>query len=161
MQPSYTPRFTVIEHPRNVVPVIELLKIGPNDRYTLAICSPKVYGVVTHWDGEKTRPCLACSGSCALCEAQTPKRDKGYLLVANTAGQLRGFLELTPLAWFELEKVRPESGTYRGLVVEVRRANAAKRGRLLVEPVGRYQGPAELPKDRRPDQTLSRIFNRG
>lgn len=147
-----------IDRPRNTRPVIPILKVGARDRFAMAICSPLVHGRVVHWDGSRTQPCTIDRGTCRLCDEQRPRRDKGFLLVANTLGQLRGFLELTPLAWEELLRLLPETGSFRGLCIECRRLNNSERGRLVIEPLGHYTGELVLPADRSPDETLARIW---
>ena len=145
--------------PRNAKRVIEILKIGPAEDRQVVICSPKVWGYATHWhpDLNRTVRCTKTLGGCEHCESHLPQRDKGLLLVANGVGELVGFLELTPSAWETVLGFSTTLGGLRGKVIRVYRTRKDKKGRLLVSPLGDYQGPRALPDDRSPEATLRRV----
>jgi len=148
-----------IDIPRNVTKVIPMLKIRATDDGILACCSPAVYGYATHWDGKRTRPCTAVMGQCKFCkDPNFSTRDKGVILVATTAGQLHGFLELTPLAFDDLVRLSKTMQGLRGMLLRVRRQHQSMKGRLMVEYTGQYSGPVELPADQDPEPTLRRMF---
>ena len=149
--------FLRIDTPRNVHQVIPVLKVRKDDTLHVAICSPRVWGYATHWDGKRTIRCTLGTGTCICKSGQLPTRDKGFVLVANGAGQLLGFLELTPMAWHELQALSTNIDGLRGKVVKVFRQYGSMKGRLMVEPWGEYQGTHPLPKDRDPEPTLRRI----
>lgn len=150
--------FTRVDAPRNVKRVIPILRIKAHDVMVFAICSPRVWGYATHWVDGRTTRCTAHSGKCAYCNPQFATRDKGFVLVANTMGQVRGFLELTPLAWQSLNELSIDLKGLRGRVVQVKREHGTLKGRLLVEYVSEYSADLPLPPDRDPEPTLRRIF---
>lgn len=147
-----------ISTPRNVHRVIPIIKIKERDVLQLVVCSPRVWGHATHWDGSRTVPCLKSSGKC-ICDGGTvATRDKGYVLAANGVGQVVGFLELTPLAWEDLQAMAVNLDGLRGKIIQVKRQHQSLKGRLLVEDWGWYQGEHPLPKDQDPEPTLRRIY---
>jgi hypothetical protein len=149
--------FTRIDTPRNCKRVIPIVRVKANDVLIFAICSPRVWGYATHWVNNRTLRCTAATGKCPYCNPDFSTRDKGFLLVANTVGQVRGFLELTPLAWTQVQELSVDLKGLRGKVVQVKREHGTMKGRLLVEYIGEYQGELALPQDRDPEPTLRRI----
>jgi len=151
--------FVRIDTPRNVTKVLPIVKVGANEVVVCIILSVRVWGYATHWNGSRTVRCTGQRPKCELCNNPAfSTRDKGLVLIANTQGQMRGFLELTPLAWKQVEGMASSviSGL-RGKVIQVRRENSNKKGRLLVEYVTEYSGDIALPADRDPEPTLRRI----
>lgn len=157
MKPSRKQAFHRVDTPRNVNRVIPLIKIRATDSPVYAICSINVWGYVTHWNGKRTVLCSSHLGRCPYCTPDFSTRDKGLILVANTVGQLHGFLELTPQAFAATVLLSKTLQGLRGKLIQVRREHGSMKGRLLVEYVGDYTGAEKLPADKDPEPTLRRI----
>lgn len=155
------PLFARIERPRNVRAVIPILKVRATDRTLFICCSVRPWGFPTHWDQQRkrTQPCIAHRAECQGCVQMYPRRDRGYILIADRFGAQKGFLDLTPMAFDQLAAMADVQGSIRGKWFIVEREGQRQRGALLVSQAGMHpELPSVIPEDQDPEPSLRRIW---
>lgn len=154
------PLFQRVSAPRNVRPVVKILKLGATERKVFLCLSPRPWGFTTHWTKQRrTQPCIAHRGKCQHCAELSPRRDRGYLLAANVDGQVVGFVDLTPEAFLRGLELAEQVGTLRGQPMLLYRSPETLKGAMRLElyPIPVKPGLV-LPPDCDPEPSLRRIW---
>jgi hypothetical protein len=112
-------------------PEIPIERVRANDQRCYVVLSPALWGVWTHWAGDRSMPCWSERKDCDGCKRGLPRRWKGYLHCWNRQTGREAFAELTPLSAENLLAQVPDGAALRGLRLTLKRT-AAKNGRLLV-----------------------------
>lgn len=151
--------FRRVHAPPKFKRVTEIVTISPTEPLEGVVVSTKVMGIMTHWDGKRTRPCLDTDGSggCPGCDAQQPSRYQGFLELRTKYGQKNVFVALTPGAADELEESHG-SVLLRGRTVRIWRERRSKRSPLRVMVLQEVPVKSNVPKETSLEETLRRIF---
>jgi len=145
-------------------PTHEVVQLRAGEQIDGAICSPAIWGVVTHWNdgaGPKGRSerCTADKGACTGCDRELPSRWKGYVHLFDLHKRQEVFLEITPGAFDRILTEAPKGGTLRGLRLKARRSKGGDQGRFECE-LHLYAGDIELlPRPRDPEPILEILWN--
>ena len=143
--------------PPNPGPRDEVRRIAGGDDSHFCIISPQIWGVWTHWDNGRTRPCHAEKKQCQGCQLELPARWKGYIHCIDTSKRTDCFLELTPLVAQLLLTGAPKNEPLRGLHIGVSRGKGNKARLRLVVQVGRVI-EAQLPPAKDPSPVLIALW---
>lgn len=154
------PLFQRVTAPRNVRPVVPVLKVAATQNFRFICLSPVPWGFTTHWTSKRrTQPCIAHRGKCQHCADLCPRRDRGYLLAAEQNGVVRGFVDLTPEAFEAALQIERATGPLRGRWFQLYRKPETLKGRLILEPWQTpWPVPELLPADVDPEPSLRRIW---
>jgi hypothetical protein len=123
--------FATQHTPPNPGPEIPIERVKGNDQKCYVVLSPALWGVWTHWAGDRSEPCYSEKKDCPGCKKGLPRRWKGYLHVFNRQTGREAFAELTPLSAENLLAQVPDGSHLRGLRLTLKRT-AARNGRLVV-----------------------------
>lgn len=146
-------------------PTIQVVQVGARELVVGVICSPSVWGVVTHWDeyagrkGRTQRCTLDKTESCEGCEKELPSRWKGYIHFFDLVAKKEAYLEITPKAFDLLCAQAPHKKPLRGLKITAKRAGKSAQSRLQIE-LALYAGEDvdQLPKARDPEPVLETLW---
>lgn len=155
------PLFQRVDAPRNVRPVVKVLKLGSDEHKVFICLSPRPWGFSTHWlpGVKRTQPCIAHRAKCEHCVKLLPRRDRGYLLAATHDGCVMGFVDLTPEAFDMAKQIESAAGSLRGLWLRLYRRPATLRGAMILERDWQNRSiPEMLPNDCDPEPSLRRIW---
>lgn len=136
-----------------------IIRVRPGSGFVGQCISPSIWGVFTHWDGDRTRECLADEKKCQRCIDGQPNRFRAYLYVWDSLAKDYGFLELTGDAVEELWRQAGGKNCLRGLILEVKRRGAGVRGTLIVKASPPAGDPDKLPANKDPEETLRRLWS--
>lgn len=144
--------------PPSVKALIGIKKVAAAERFTCLVVSTEIHGYWTHWDGQRTVPCLNGPKLCPYHLKLIPARWAGFVHVANPDGTGNNFLELTALAAQTLLDVCRGRQSMRGAIIHVNRKNGKLRSPLEFALVGEFDlnKPFRAPAD--PLPTLKRIW---
>jgi len=91
-----------------------------------------ILGVMMHWDGTRTRPCLARSGYCEHCELRgEPDRWKGFVVAWDYRRGRNVLAEMTSEAWESCSDFRRFKGKLRGKRLQLRRQGSARNASVV------------------------------
>ncbi len=137
---------------------LKLIRIRKGQTAVYTILSPSMWGIWTHWDGQRTLPCMKAKNQCLGCQRGFPKRWKGYLHCYFPPQKSDFLLEITPRAAKLLLDSAPERRMLRGLILRVERSPGGRNGRLLATIVGDDPIERELPAAKDPFDTLAFLW---
>lgn len=136
----------------------EVRRLDAGENFLGVICSKDWWGVWTHWNGDRSQPCLQEKGKCGGCALGFPARWKGYLHVLVGRGPEDCFLELTPCAADAVNSALPAGTDLRGYVLRVERGKGRKaRLKVSINP-GRVDSK-DLPPAKDPEPVLRTLWN--
>jgi len=148
-----------VGHTQPVVnPVTPLIRVDAHDFFDGTIWSPKVWWIVAHWDGWKSKPHFNDPKQCPGCIEELPRREKGVLKVQLASETRPGFLEITPLCGSHLTQQHPETKSLRGLLFHVQRERRTKRSPLKLTITGDKSVMRLIGPDENPVRTYARIW---
>jgi hypothetical protein len=121
-------------------PRMEFLTVKHTQVERYLCVSSRIWAHFVHWTGQHTLPCTLKVGvegqvltRCVHCDAQRPKRWKGYLHVVPLRTGEHCFLCLSENAGFFLQKAAADNYDLRGLQLDVRRKGKRAQSELIVE----------------------------
>jgi hypothetical protein len=121
-------------------PRMEFLTVKHTQVERYLCISRRILAHFVHWTGQHTLPCTLKVGvdgqvtqKCVHCDAQRPKRWKGYLHVVRYNTHEHCFLCLSENAGFFLQKAAGDNYDLRGLQLDVRRKGKRAQSELIVE----------------------------
>lgn len=142
-------------------PRVEVYKVAPKVGFQGQILSSYFWGVWIHWDGYRSRECLADTSACHGCNLEMPRRWKGYLCVWHAVHKQVGFVELTPAAANQIADLVPGK-KMRGYTLRLKRTGEKCNGRLIVDSVAAPLGPTDkMPEALDPEDTLRKLWGWG
>lgn len=139
-------------------PELEILRIVDTRIRNFTILAEGVQGIWTHWNGKASEPCYVPVESCDGCKKGTPRRWKGYLHVIDHELRKEGFLEITPTAADTLKHYLPKEVSLRTVRISLCRSSNSPKGRLRCTVNDALQTSEQLPKERDPMETLSKLW---
>lgn len=147
------------DEPPEPGPEMPIIRLRACQKIHVLFLSPQIWGVNTHWNGEKSCPCMRDHSRCSGCKAHWPRRWKGYLDVIDNGQQRRGFFELTPTSALAIKRIIPLGETLRGVYAWIERLKG-DRARLRVEvETWKARAPEDkLPAPMDPFVTLSKLW---
>jgi hypothetical protein len=83
-------------------------------KHSFLLLNPRVYGLATHWDGERILPCTHQLGVCLPCRLGWEARWRGFLGGASCQTKGRYLLQITALAWNLCDALKEHDGELRG-----------------------------------------------
>lgn len=137
---------------------LHLYRLRKGAVFSVVCLSERIYGIVTHWTGTRTEPCIDPPDECPGCKARKPRRWKGYIHCRNAKDGAEGLIELTAGAARQLQAQRPNTPTLRGTMLRIERSKKASNGRLDVQVLGTYHPIEDLPPAQSPIHTLELLF---
>lgn len=146
--------------PYRVGGMIPIYVATPGAEVDVVCLGSHVLGVEMHWDGSRTRPCVAKSGYCAYCESSgPPDRWKGFVVAFDYRRGRYCLAEMTSDAFNSCPELGSLAGKLRGHRLRLRRAGTSRNSRLvaIVDKVS-IKG-TELPKAFDGFAELARIWN--
>jgi hypothetical protein len=135
------------------------MKIEGTTRIGGIIVNEKVWGFESHWDGENHRT-TQCSGGPELCQGclrKLPLKQFGVIEVYSLTNKGSEFVQLTPGAWDELERLASD-GSLRGMRVILQRRSSKPKQPIVIDLIDWYDEVDKLPKPTDPISTLRRIW---
>jgi hypothetical protein len=147
-----------IQHePPRPGPAMPILRVKAGQEMHFVILSESLWGIWTHWAGNRSEPCFAENATCPGHKRGLPRRWKGYLHVWHIDKRLEAFIELTPTAAHCLLDQAGKNCSLRGLRLKLRRTGASN-GRLLVNllPANPSMEGFAQPKD--PESILCKLW---
>lgn len=145
--------------PPEAGPKFWVWRVRPGQGFHGQIISPSVWGVFTHYDGDRTRECYQDTKKCQRCLDGMSSRWRGYLYVWNAHLKTYGFLELTGDACEELWRQVGDKHAMRGRLLEVKRKGANIRGILDVKCYPSAGDASTLPEPIDPEETLRKLWS--
>lgn len=95
------------------------------------IISDKMLGCPTHFWGGRTTPCEA--PDCEACNAGSPTRWHGYLIVFDERCRTSSILEIPDAAAEQLTLLAHSLPTLRGATIKASRTKSTRNARVLIE----------------------------
>lgn len=153
-----------LHNPPVAGPQLELLRIKDTNIHPFVILSKGIFGLFTHWDAKALKgrgasaPCYRNPDDCDGCRRRLPERWKGYVHVFDMHSRKDGFLELTPTAAAALKAQLTGVDNWRCCRINVSRQGNGEKTRLKVNVFDSVKESPELPQERCPTETLSRLW---
>lgn len=140
--------------------VLHLVRVGKDDRLSLAVLSDRLLSVAAHFNlkANRTQRCWGAENGCSGCEHEMRTMWNGYLHVVHTRTGKQGILELTLLASNRFKDLFHGRETVRGETIFVYRERASVKSPVVVEGLGPVAPDFFLPPAKDPLPTLRRLW---
>jgi hypothetical protein len=148
-----------LERPRVKPRVKRLVKVAGHDRFVGVLVCEKGWGFATHWDGvaRRTLPCNGDKKICDGCVRKLVSKEMWVIELWSVQTRFSVFVQLTPQAYDQL-LCDVMDGSLRGLHVQMQRKSKAPKQPILIDILGRFERPDELPVPSDPKPSLYRVW---
>lgn len=113
--------------PKELPTFVPLWQGRGREAHAFLLLNPVVFGLHTHWDGERILPCTEPLGACVPCSQRWDKRWRGFIGGASCRTKGRYLLQITAFAWRECELLGILDGQLRGRSFSVMRQGDKKQ----------------------------------
>jgi len=144
---------------------LTLVRLKAGQSVVCHICSRSVWGMITHWTGDRSVPCTderteidPSSSTCQGCQKGWPARWKGFLHAIRCDNRQQFFVELTSTATTLFHDQVPDRKNVRGFRIEITRTRGADNGRLRVTLLDTGTANMRLPDEVDPAATLFKLW---
>lgn len=144
------------DRPPRIPKTMHLRRLKAGERFHGILLAP-LWGVWTHWNGNRSEPCFKKKVSCPGHRKGLPSKWKGYFHVWNLLERAEEFLEVSPVAADQILDCLTTGHPARGHRVTILRGNGTK-ARLKVEVNESVPDAESLPQPKDPNKTLRRLW---
>lgn len=139
-------------------PQLPIIRIRNSQIQSFTVLGAGLKGFWTHWNGKASEPCYEPVEECDACKKGLPRRWKGYLHCYHQDARQEGFLELTPTAAETLLGYLPKGDSLRCIRISLCRSSNSDKGRLRITVNPSMQTSEQLPPEKDPLETLSKLW---
>lgn len=138
-------------------PALFIKRLKGGEDIVVCVLANEIKGIWAHWSGKKSEPHFFDSAHCPGCQAQRPKRWKGYLHVYDYAGNKELILEVTPASAVQINRLCACSSKLRGERIRLQRSKG-DNGRLTVSVLAVEPKIDALPKEKDPRPSILKLW---
>jgi hypothetical protein len=151
------PRLNRQNQPPHPGPPMLIRRVKKNQTITVTFLCRSVWGLWTHWAGNRSEPCFEDKKDCPGHKRGLPLRWKGYYHVFNHDSRAEEFLEVTPVIADYVNSLLGKDEPLRGNRANVSRG-ASDNSRMRVNLLTRTAKLDQLPPEKDPMAVLMNLW---